>query len=354
MRDSLVAWEDSRDDNGNKCGDQASISVQDDMVNDARDFVRALKPEPTDTDHPRHEVLVGYVDAHLDAADREWVEAHLEVCRICTEDVADLREMERLLPAAAGTSSSPDPRRRVQFAVVASIAAAILLTTWVVFRNTDGVATPPQQDATTAGNPPVSTPVPPLPAGPSEPRRLRVQLPVYHDALRPKAGVLLRENTAASRFVAERPVGTAVETTRPVFRWTPLEGATSYRVTVVDETFTEVASASGVTGTTWTPERDLPRDTVLTWQVRAEMPDGTSVVTPAPPMPEARVFVLSERNVQLVAMEREAKAGAPGELGMLLARLGLYDEAVVQFTRALDEGVYPRADIERAIALMRR
>ena len=335
------------------------------MVSDSRDFVRALAPEATDTDHPRHDVLVAYVDGRVDAADREWVDAHLEVCRICTEDVADLREMERLLPAATGPSSSPDPRWRVQFVVVASIAAAILLTTWVVFRNTDGGARP-VQDATTASDAPASTPVapaasglpdlnvPPLPAGPPEPRRLRVQLPAYHDALRPKAGVLLREQTASSRFVAERPVGTAVVSARPQFRWTPLEGATSYRVTVVDDAFTEVASVSGVTGTSWTPERDLPRDKVLTWQVRAEMADGSSVVTPAPPMPEARVLVLSERNVRLVAMGRETLSGSPGDLGVFLARLGLYDEAAAQFARAFDEGKYPRVDIERAIALMRR
>lgn len=314
--------------------------------------------ETTDLDHPRHDALVAYVDGRVDAADREWIDAHLEVCAICTEDVADLREMAQLIPGSAA-AAIPEPRRRVTLVIAAYIAAALMLTTWVVFRDAGregGVVNTP--DATAANIPsptPSEAPVlPPLPAGPVEPRRLQLQLPAYHDALRPQAGVLLRENVASSSFVVLGPVGTAVESPRPTFRWTPLEGASSYRVTVVDDSFTEVAAASGITTTTWTPDRDLPRNTVLTWQVRAERADGSSVVTPAPPLPEARVFVLSARNVQLLTTERQALANAPADLGLLLARLGLYDEAIASLERARTDDTYRRADIERALTRLRR
>src|ERR1700745_2721962 len=48
-------------------------------------------------DHPGIEELTAYAEDEIDNSAREWVDAHLESCVRCREDVADLRaEQERL------------------------------------------------------------------------------------------------------------------------------------------------------------------------------------------------------------------------------------------------------------------
>ena len=53
-------------------------------------LTRAIAADPDDFDHPAYETLEALVDGRLPDADREAVESHIEVCRICAEDSADL------------------------------------------------------------------------------------------------------------------------------------------------------------------------------------------------------------------------------------------------------------------------
>ncbi|MCS6861930.1 MAG: zf-HC2 domain-containing protein, partial [Abditibacteriales bacterium] len=52
-------------------------------------------------------------------------------------------------------------------------------------------------------------------------------------------------------FVLLAPVGTVVQTDRPTFRWQPLDGATSYQVTVFDADFNAIAKSDNLTTTEW-------------------------------------------------------------------------------------------------------
>src|SRR5258708_30832026 len=48
-------------------------------------------------EHPEMSELTGYAEDDLDATAREWVEAHLESCVWCREDLADLRAEQESL-----------------------------------------------------------------------------------------------------------------------------------------------------------------------------------------------------------------------------------------------------------------
>src|SRR5881396_3557722 len=64
--------------------------------NAANEFLSALDASAEDEgDHLEPETrLFPYVDGTLDRSLREEVEAHLAICELCREDVADLRSIE--------------------------------------------------------------------------------------------------------------------------------------------------------------------------------------------------------------------------------------------------------------------
>ena len=94
-----------------------------------------------------------------------------------------------------------------------------------------------------------------------------------------------REPAAAPGFTLLAPLSTEVPGGRPDFRWTPLAGAESYRVTVFDRDFNKVADSGPLSRTDWTPDRPLPGGT-YTWQVKARR-DGAEITAPGPSLPQA-------------------------------------------------------------------
>jgi hypothetical protein len=130
---------------------------------------------------------------------------------------------------------------------------------------------------------------------------------------------LLGDGPAASGTVIA-PVAETVESDRPVFRWTAVKGASSYRVEVYDSKFDEVASSGPVAATEWRPERPLPRGAAYTWVVAAG-----STRFPQPPAPEARFEVLA---VEAAAeVERARASGSRLLLAVAAGRHGLWGEA---------------------------
>jgi hypothetical protein len=116
------------------------------------------------------------------------------------------------------------------------------------------------------------------------------------------------------------PVAETVESDRPLFRWTPVQGVTTYRVEVYDAKFDEVASSGLVTGTEWRPDRSLPRGAAYTWVVAA----GARRF-PQPPAPEARFEVLSSDAAAEV--ERARATGSRLLLAIVAGRHGLWQES---------------------------
>ena len=104
------------------------------------------------------------------------------------------------------------------------------------------------------------------------------------------------------------PTDVVVETDRPTFRWRELEGARHYLVTIYDAQLRRVESSDPVTGTEWSTSNTLERGVTYSWQVSA-VKDSTTVVSPKPPLPEARFRILDQAAVVALAKLKESAAG---------------------------------------------
>ncbi len=71
------------------------------------------------------------------------------------------------------------------------------------------------------------------------------------------------------RLVLLSPLETLIEEDRPLFKWNPLKGATSYEVQIVDDEFNLVMQSPGLAATEWSVTKPLMRDNVYMWQVIA-------------------------------------------------------------------------------------
>lgn len=327
------------------------------MTHDSRlpDLRAALQAAPADFEHPPHEVLVAWVDGRLDEADREWIESHVSVCVQCAEDAEDLRSVQRtLIPVRV---ASPWPRRLV---VGGAIAAGVILTVWLVGRQPSTV-TVDSVTATGRNLPPPASPATPAsptpPTPPTSPAEQMVEqalatgtlpLPPFHALVRSQAGTLLGDRGAAAGLQVTGPRGTAITATRPGFTWTAVTGAATYTISVFDEQFVEVASSGPVTTTSWTPDTDLPRGIVLSWQVTADLPSGR-IVSPAPPQPEARFVILTAQQRRTIDEARRRLAGDPLALGLTLAEAGLYAEAEAALKRAAGDPRYDAAKVRKLL-----
>lgn len=330
-------------------------------------LTRALTPQDGDFDHPVHEVLVAFVDGQADTADVEWIDAHLDVCATCREDVEDLRDLQRQL--ATGPAAAPATGRRgiPRYAASGALAAGLALMAWWggAFDRLEPepesvlVATPPSAPPAAPASPEVVVP-PPSQLTQADQQMVSRALaegqpswPAFHDIVRTRTGTLLSDTPAMPPLTPTAPTATAVTTARPEFTWTTVTGATSYEVAIYDEAFVQVAASGARSRPGWRPERDLPRDRVLTWQITAVSPAGTTV-SPAPPQPEARFVVLSEAAIARVNDARTRLAGEPLALGLTLAEAGLYRDAEAALTRAASDPRYDAAQVRRLLAALQR
>jgi hypothetical protein len=154
----------------------------------------------------------------------------------------------------------------------------------------------------------------------------RVSVPEHIRELRPPADVF--RGTAANANATLEPAGEAVETLRPLFRWTTdLGGPYVVRVFNGRE---EIMRSARLSTRTWTPERALSRGAIYTWQVQSVKADQ---VLPAPPAPPAMFLVMDEKTAADLA---EARRRFPGDhllLGLLCAQAGLRTCAASELDR---------------------
>jgi hypothetical protein len=130
-------------------------------------------------------------------------------------------------------------------------------------------------------------------------------------------------------------------------------GTTRYAVTIFDERFRQITKSGSLKTTSWTPPRDLPRGRVLQWQITAFMKDGTRILSPVPPQPEARFMVLTTAAVAAIARERTRLATEPVALGLVLAKAGLFAEAERVLESALADDRYNRGEVRALLARLR-
>jgi hypothetical protein len=299
------------------------------------------------THHLAYEQLEAYVDGKLSSADRNNAQAHLEICQICSEELRDLHAFKIELAAPerqtthgwlARLSAPWLTRRRVALGL--AMAAVIVLTVEVArwrlapAPEVSSVRTPkthPTAKETFAAINNLS------PEEQSAVRdaisQQRINSPAVLAELHGKRQTLLGESHEAARFEVLRPLGEVVPEVRPVFRWQPLTGASSYSVAIFDTNLNPVQFSPPLRATQWTADRPLKRGRMYLWQVTARLRDGKSFSAPSPPNPEAKFRVLDQKKAgefdRLQALEH-ALSSAPSEShlvhGILYAQAGLLDK----------------------------
>jgi len=136
-------------------------------------------------------------------------------------------------------------------------------------------------------------------------------------------------------FLVLAPIGTVVSTDRPTFRWQPLDGAISYKVTVFDADFNAIAKSDNLTTTEWTPSQPLARGEVYQWQVTA-LKDGKEISSPIAPAPEAKFKVLEQDKADAIERVKRQHPNSHLTLGVLYAQAGMLDDAEREFQALLN------------------
>ena len=173
----------------------------------------------------------------------------------------------------------------------------------------------------------------------------RVPLPPSLRELRGgPTGTLMGDARTGFKLLA--PVGVVIESAQPNFRWSALEGAASYIVTVYDSSLTEVAASGPLTTTRWTVPKALARGRTYVWQVRA-IKDGREVVAPPPAGSRIKFNVLEHAKVEEVERARRSHAKSHLVMGLVYAEAGLLDEAAREFDALLKDN--PQSPIARRL-----
>jgi len=285
-----------------------------------------------------------YIEGAVPPGSRAALDEHLAGCASCRAEVNDLRQFRAASRAPAAPVKKPPRLFGLSRATMAVAAAALAATICIaviglarrrtvpasaepfaVLLNDGGQAVGLDARGNLRGLANLSDAESaaiaavlrgsglPLPAPPSG-----LTQPAAH--LRSAAG-------PAPEFAATDPLGRVTLEDRPVFRWTALPGASSYRVAILDEDLRAVAQSPALSQPQWQPGQPLPRGRVYTWQVTA-VRSGDEVRAPQPPAPEARFAVLDRAQFDRVAAAEARVPVSHLALAVLYAQSGLQPECL--------------------------
>ncbi len=144
------------------------------------------------------------------------------------------------------------------------------------------------------------------------------------------AAILRSEVEEQNTFAPLEPMDVVVETDRPKFRWQALEAARQYIVTIYDAKFREVGSSGPIVGTEWTATNSLERGVTYSWQISA-LKDGKTIVSPKPPLREARFRILDQRAVVALAKLKKSAGNSHLVMGVFYWKHGLIEESEREF-----------------------
>jgi hypothetical protein len=145
----------------------------------------------------------------------------------------------------------------------------------------------------------------------------------------------LRGAASGAALSVVEPVGTAVVSDRPLFRWNAPAG-TVLKVEVFDEHFRPVAESGPLTLHQWSPPEPLPRDRSYVWQVVTV----NRHLAPAPPLPDARFRIVSAEAARRIEAARRDEPSL--ELASLYAGAGALDDAARELDRLPPDDVAVR------------
>lgn len=132
-------------------------------------------------------------------------------------------------------------------------------------------------------------------------------------------------------FAVVAPVGSREVSDRPVFRWQPLPGASTYEVVIFAASLREIARSGKLKTpdaktTEWRPREALPRGVPLRWQVAAEG-HGRRITAPRPPDAAAAFEIVSSAAVERIEKAKAALPPSHLALAAVYAGEGLSVEA---------------------------
>ena len=141
-----------------------------------------------------------------------------------------------------------------------------------------------------------------------------------------QGGTHVRGSGDVETFKLSSPVGVAVLSERPVFKWEPFAGAERYVVFVRDLTSDVEIESKGLTATEWTPDSPLVRGHTYGWAVEA-VKEGRRIHAPPAQAADARFKILEKAKVDELTRAKSASGGSHLVMGIMYARHGLVAEA---------------------------
>ncbi len=344
-------------------------------------------------DYDQH--LEPYVDGKANDIDREIVDTHIAQCSRCADELRDLLAFKQQPVAIADDETSSqwkqwlpewrlvsNPALATAAVIVVVILAVILWTTYRtsrVERAATGSQESEKQREAEKQPPPPSTGNTNPQTSPSNPSHDPPKLPSEEslitlndagrqilvnqrgqlegfDELPPDlkesveralanrrlrdspalagwstgAGSLRSDPEKQNLFAPSEPMDVVIESDRPTFRWLALEGARHYIVTIHDAKFREVGSSGPIVGTEWTTPNSLERGVTYSWQISA-LKDGNTIVSPKPPLREARFRILDQRAVVALAKLKESAGSSHLVMGVFYWKHGLIEESEREF-----------------------
>ena len=277
----------------------------------------------------------------------------MSACEACSEDVGDLRRVRVELAVAADSAAVIAAERspwgwlswaRVLGGLSALGAAAAIA--WVMTptagpapesgpRVADGTDAPPRHDLRDGALRLVVDAdgrLSGLPAGVPDEARAEAELALAGamppstalSGLRGPAGALMGGTPDAAIFGPLSPVGTVVESDRPLFRWSAMPGASATGGDLrcaIRGGRREAKRSSAPSGR---PARPLPRGVTLSWQLTATTARG-AVQAPVPPAPEARFRVADAATAASLDDVRRFARGSHLLLAIAYSRAGIVD-----------------------------
>jgi hypothetical protein len=276
--------------------------------------------------HPTYDEMAAHIDGH----ESDFVESHVRECAPCAADLHELRRLQEEI--AAGQVKRRSWRFRLPvpiFAVAAAAAAALVVAVLLIPRKPHEIA----RIVPVAPAKPTGSKVPGLDSLAAADRARieqalaagRIEPPAVLAQLTGKRGVLLGSSPQEPAIELIAPLGTVVESQRPLFQWKRL-GGTEFQVSVYDAAFNLAVASGWIRASNWQPPRELRRGERYQWQVKVRR-NGEEFTFPTPPDPEARFHVLSAAEEEDIARLRSKLPDSHLVLGIRYAQFGLLDDA---------------------------
>ena len=293
---------------------------------------------------PDEQELVLFAAGKLPAERAAEIQEHVSACPVCSEAVEDLKSFAASRPAPAPAVVTMPARKRPVPLWWGAVAAMLLIGVYTIIRSAMPQVVARVHDGRAEVTLTRSGQLTGVTVDDNQQRILIAdalrtgQLPLRPAAIA-GSGVLRGEEDRQPFHLME-PVGIRMLSDRPVFRWTPVSGASHYQVTVFTEDEKIVAQAT-VEGTSWQPSPASWRGMRLFWQVTANR-GAERIVAPAPPAPRASFEIVSES-----VAERLHRTQGHLPKAVAYAQEGLKTEALHEMSQLIADN--PNSELVRKL-----